>query len=264
MGDLIDPGQLDTTGYSDILTKQDSAEWDDGLGDTVVIPEIFPTHAPNKKYNRVVPHWDERWSEEKVTEQIMNEDSQDLIFLPRIDGVLVAQQLLAGRFEPKSPQFLAALQVATREIAKNANREDPQSLRDCFDAYIYLCIHSGAIVTNLSAYAAMGVFGADIDHWASGAQRATDPRYRELAMYVKSVCADYREQAMVSGTINPIVGIWHQKIYEHYNDSVPTPAETGSALGQGIAPSLLAQKYADLMDEETGETDSVDAVNTED
>jgi len=148
---------------------------------------------------------------------------------------------------------LVASVIATREIAKQADVNDPQSLVNCLQQYMIFCLENNIKLTNMAAYAACGVSAVDISNWESGRTRANDKRYKEFATFVRSVCSQYREQAMVENLINPAVGIWHQKNYDGFRDDPIVAEAPDSGLEIKRDPDEIAVKYRDVLDAEEGE-----------
>lgn len=143
---------------------------------------------------------------------------------------------------------LVASVIATREIAKQADVNDPQSLANCLQQYMMFCLENNIKITNMAAYAACGISAADISNWESGRTRANDKRYKEFARLIRSVCSQYREQAMVEGLVNVAVGIFHQKVYDGFREDAP-PAETeDSGLEVRRDPEEIAAKYRDVLE----------------
>lgn len=140
--------------------------------------------------------------------------------------------------------------IATRKIAAEADINDPNTLFSCLEKYMLLCMEQNIKITNMAAYAACGVSGADVLNWENGRTRKNDPRYREFATFLRSVCAQYREQSMVEGTINPVIGIWHQKQYDAMSDSPIIETAPDNAIEVKEDPDEIAARYKDIIDAE--------------
>lgn len=140
--------------------------------------------------------------------------------------------------------------IATRKIAAEADINDPNTLFSCLEKYMLLCMEQNIKITNMAAYAACGVSGTDVLNWENGRTRKNDPRYREFATFLRSVCAQYREQSMVEGTINPVIGIWHQKQYDAMSDSPIIETAPDNAIEVKEDPDEIAARYKDIIDAE--------------
>ena len=136
--------------------------------------------------------------------------------------------------------------MAIKAISVGANLRDPDSLRDCFYQYVTFCMQNDLQITNLTAYQAMGVTASHIKDWASGKVHSKDPRYKALADEVLGFCSAYREMLMGDGKINPVLGIWWQKVYDKYTDEVRPDAEAPNLLGDVVSPGEIAEKYKNL------------------
>lgn len=146
---------------------------------------------------------------------------------------------------------VVATVVATREIAKRADINDPQSLMNCLQDYILFCLDNNVKITNMAAYAACGVSTNDVRNWEAGRTRASDPRYKEFAVFLRSVCSQYREQSMVEGLLNPAVGIWHQKNYDGFRDDPIVADAPDTGLEVKRDPEEIAAKYRGLLEVDT-------------
>ncbi len=143
---------------------------------------------------------------------------------------------------------LVAHLIGTRQIAARANIDDPQSLFACLEDYLRLCIEQNIKITNMAAYAACGISATDVSNWERGITRANDKRYKEFAQFLRSVCSQYREQAMVEGIISPIVGIWHQKNYDGLRDDPLVADSPDAGLEVKQDPEEIAAKYRGLIE----------------
>ena len=138
--------------------------------------------------------------------------------------------------------------IATRQIAAEADINDPDSLFRCLEKYMLLCMEQNIKITNMAAYAACGISEMDVSNWANGRTRKNDPRYRDFAVFLRSVCSQYREQSMVEGTLNHVVGIWHQKIHDGYREDAPVMTEAESLIEVKADPDEIAARYQALLD----------------
>lgn len=134
------------------------------------------------------------------------------------------------------------------EIAMQADRKDPASLRACFLNYVALCAEDGFKVGNMAAAAAMGVDCPTVERW----NRSKDPEYKELAQFVKSTCSLFREGMVADGKVNPVIGIFWQRNYDGLrNDTeqvqaVQTTQDDGE---EGMTADDYRKKYGDLIGE---------------
>lgn len=136
--------------------------------------------------------------------------------------------------------------MGIKAISANADRRDPESLRACFYEYVQFCMQNDVQVTNLGAYQAMGINDTQMKNWSSGKTNSKDPRFKELADEVLGFCSAYREMVMSEGKINPVLGIWWQKVYDKYTDVVKPDAEAPKLLGENVSSGEIAEKYKNI------------------
>ncbi len=141
----------------------------------------------------------------------------------------------------------AAIILATREIAKNADRSNIETLYDCLEQYLRFCIEHNVRITNAGAYSACGIDRQTVYHWATGSWRGDDPRYKQFAIFIRTVCDEYREMLMAEGKIHPVIGIWWQKNYDGFRDNPMDVVDTGDDDAK-LTSAEIAAKYADLED----------------
>ena len=96
------------------------------------------------------------------------------------------------------------------EIASHADRSDLLSLRSCFIAYLKLCQKNGFNVSNLSAYAAMGMDNPTFQNFSKKAE----PEIKEFCRFIRETCAMFRENMVSNGKINPVIGIFWQRNFD--------------------------------------------------
>lgn len=135
--------------------------------------------------------------------------------------------------------------IAVQEIAKGADRKNVESLYMCLNDFIRYCAESNMAVTNALAYGACGLTKKDVDDILAGKLYKKDQRYADFARHIRSVCAQYREALMVSGSINPVLGIWWQKSYDHMieYDQKTVASEEKATAEEAVDAAELARKY---------------------
>lgn len=153
--------------------------------------------------------------------------------------------------EAGSKGALVAHIMQTMEIAKQTDRENIDSLRLALQKYLALCARTNVNVTNTGLYGALGLSQETISQWASGKARASDPRYREFALLVRKLCAQYRELAASEGKISPVLTIWWQKNYDGFRDD-PILEKANEGLAAPADPQEIAEKYKHLLTDDSG------------
>lgn len=130
------------------------------------------------------------------------------------------------------------------EISTHADINDPESLLDCFHEYLRVAQEKGVMIGNLTAYAAMGI-NRDIAYkWEKGERR--DERYKQLIMYVKRICAAYRESLGLEGKIHPALTIFWQRNFDGLTNEDIVTVDMDDPLGKAKSKKEIQEKYADL------------------
>ena len=129
------------------------------------------------------------------------------------------------------------------------HRDDPEYLLDCFHEYLDLCESTGQRVGNLTAYSAIGVNHNTIDLWIRGDARKDDSRYRDLALYIKSICADYREMLAMENKVHPALSIFWQRNFDGLTNEERVYVEKTDLLGEIKSKKEIQEKYKDLVEE---------------
>lgn len=161
-------------------------------------------------------------------------------------GTLDALSMTIDGADEVNSKF-AAIILATREIAKDANNDDIESLYSCLERYIKFCIEHNVRITNSGAYAACGLNRNLVKEWAHGLTRASNPEYKRFAIFIRQICDEYREMLMAENKIHPVVGIWWQKNYDGFRDQ-PNEADVDGGDTEQLTSAEIAAKYADLDD----------------
>ena len=161
-------------------------------------------------------------------------------------GTLDALSMAIDGADEVNSKF-AAIILATREIAKDANNDDIDSLYNCLERYITFCIEHNVRITNSGAYAACGLNRNLVKEWAHGLTRASNPEYKRFAIFIRQICDEYREMLMAENKIHPVVGIWWQKNYDGFRDQ-PNEADVDGGDTEQLTSAEIAAKYADLDD----------------
>lgn len=140
--------------------------------------------------------------------------------------------------------------IRIQEISTHADIKDPVSMRSAFIAYLALCQEDGFRVSNLAAYAAMGITRVMIDQWSRGTRHQSDPAYKALADFVRSTCALAREQQIADGKINPLIGIFWQRNFDGLrNDTEQIQSTSDDEIETASTTEEYREKYGKLLDE---------------
>lgn len=129
------------------------------------------------------------------------------------------------------------------EIASHADRSDLLSLRSCFIAYLKLCQKNGFNVSNLSAYAAMGM---DMSAFQNLSKK-DNPEAREFCKFIRETCAMFRENLVSNGKINPVIGIFWQRNYDGLRNDTEQVQATQEQDDEFSSSNSYKEKYKNLI-----------------
>lgn len=110
-----------------------------------------------------------------------------------------------------------------------------------FDRYLQLCAEYNQKVSNLGAYTALGVPKQTIDYWKNECK--TNPERSDFVKRVQQICAYCRENLMIEGKVNPVVGIFWQKNYDGFKDQQEVVLTPNDPLGDETSEKALKNKY---------------------
>ena len=167
------------------------------------------------------------------------------------EKVLARQQKAATIAVPKTEEEISfntrlithIMQI--NELGMQADRNDLNSLRSCFVNYLKLCEQNGFNVSNLSAYAAMGMDNSAFQYFA----KRDDPETREFCAFVRKTCAMFREEMVSANKLNPVIGIFWQRNYDGLrNDTEQVQAVTEQDEDYSTSGSYK-EKYRNLIGE---------------
>lgn len=100
--------------------------------------------------------------------------------------------------------------IRIQEIAMSADKNDITSLKSCFSNYLRLCQEDGFKISNIAAYASMGMTRDQFDRF----KRKDSQEIRELVSMVQSICAVSRETLISDNKLNPVIGIFWQRNFD--------------------------------------------------
>ena len=134
----------------------------------------------------------------------------------------VSEKVLAKRQnktyikDPKTPEEidfntrLIKHIMQVNELGLQADKNDLNTMRSCFVNYLQLCKENGFCVSNMSAYAALGMGTMQFDRYS----KMDDPEIREFCEAVRRTCAMFRENLVSENKLNPVIGIFWQRNYD--------------------------------------------------
>ena len=142
----------------------------------------------------------------------------------------------------------AAVMLAINRIAEKADRNDINTLYECFNDFLQFCMEHDILITNSMAYAACGLDRFTVRDWVNGKYRSSQPEYKQFARKLKADCSILREMQMANGKINPIIGIFWQKNYDGFSDHALDNEDTEEE-ERSLTTNEIADKYAGIGDD---------------
>ena len=163
------------------------------------------------------------------------------------------KQYLAGAFpvERGSKGALVSHMMKSMALAKETDTTDVNSMLQTLEAYLALCAANDVNVTNTGVYGALGLGPNTISQWANGKGRGSDPKFKEFALMVKRICAQYRELAASEGKLNVSLAIWWQKNYDGFRD-VPEIEKESTVVDRPADPEEISKKYQHVLHDDSG------------
>ena len=136
--------------------------------------------------------------------------------------------------------------MKVNEIAINADRNDLNTLKSCFIAYLQLCQADGFNVSNLAAYASMGFRNYNaFDRFSS----KDDPDIQAFCTFVKSTCAMVRENKIADSKINPVIGIFWQRNFDGLRNDTEQVQNNREDDDLTVSGKAYKEKYKNLIGE---------------
>jgi len=138
-------------------------------------------------------------------------------------------------YNARAVEFLRAIRPQGK-----IDKTDVDALRARFEHYLDMCAQYDFKVSNLNAYAAMGITRVDASLFSRDARH---PERAEFIQQVQDYCSGYRECLMSDGKMHPAIGIFWQKNYDGMRDTVEHIAAPSIGTAEDIAK--IAERYAD-------------------
>lgn len=137
--------------------------------------------------------------------------------------------------------------LKVQQLGKTSNVKDLATVKNAFMEYLKLSAEYGFKISNLSACAAMGITTQALINWTHGSRE----EYREFAETVKMICSLSREQLIMDGKLNPVIGIFWQRNFDGLrNDTEQQQAiQEEENAGDIKSAAEYAKKYGKLIEE---------------
>lgn len=173
----------------------------------------------------------------------------------------MAERMVANY--PNSPLMSSALSEANAGRAQAAvghvmmcmqygqkvNIENIESLYKGLEAYIKFCFDNDFPPTIATCCLALGIEYQTLNSWRKGAKRSSNPEYKKFAEAVRYVIQAGIEACMVTGLINPVVGIWWEKSHFDMIETQKVVTESADPLGEKKTAKEIVEKYSNFLPE---------------
>lgn len=174
----------------------------------------------------------------------------------------MAERMVANY--PNSPLMSSALSEANAgraaaavghvmkcmQLGADVNKESIPSLYKGLENYIKFCYENDFPPTMATCCLALGLETGSLNSWRKGTRRAENPEYKRFAESVRYVIQAGIEACMVTGLINPVVGIWWEKSHFNMIETQKIEVEQSDPLGEKKSAKEIAEKYANFLPEE--------------
>lgn len=182
----------------------------------------------------------------KKTRQFVYGETQDLI-AQYSSSIADQHSKLAGAMKEENAGRAKAANLHVLTCVRLGHQVDPDninSLYAAFETYIRLCVESDFPMTVATACIALGISQTTLYTWASGKNRADNPDYKTFAESVKYAVQAGIETCMVTGLINPIVGIWWEKSHFGMIEQQKQEAPKEDPLGEKKSAEEIMEQYS--------------------
>ena len=152
-----------------------------------------------------------------------------------------------NQYELTDPTRYTVFALAVASIGSGSNDRDPDDLRRRFYAYLQLCAKTKTKIGNLQAYASMGIPSRTAKDWAAGTHGS--PEHKKLMQEVTAICSASRENLVQNGQINPVIGIFYGKNFDHLQDQTEHVVTRESGLGELVSGKDIAEKYKNIIED---------------
>lgn len=187
--------------------------------------------------------------------------------LELVEGEIVPTRQLTYLSEAQLAQKRAAGKASAMALYNNTNRVDyiakvaeigrrtqlagctPENMLNAFHEYLEMSAREGQRIGNLTAYMAIGASRQMIEQWMSGRRHADDPRYKQLANYIKTVCAAHREQMALNNEVHPALSIFWQRNFDGLTNEDVIRVEPSDLFGEIKDTEEIKERYKDLTEE---------------
>jgi hypothetical protein len=159
-----------------------------------------------------------------------------------------AQSQIIARMGDERVTAFVQYHMDMMKMRQGVDKKNVPDLYNRFYIYLTYCAEHGVLPNNMNAYYAIGITKSDIAAWNSG--RGT-PEQRQFAEDIKQFFASIHEQAGGEAIVNPILSIYWSKAHDGMIEAQKVEVVNTDPLGEKQSSSEIAQKYADILPEDT-------------
>ena len=134
------------------------------------------------------------------------------------------------------------------KMRQGVDKKNVPDLYNRFYLYLAYCAEHGIIPNNMNAYFAIGIVRQDISAWKAGTRTQ---EHKQFAEDITQFFASIHEQAGGEGIVNPILSIYWSKAHDGMIEAQKLEVVNTDPLGEKQSSSEIAQKYADILPEDT-------------
>ena len=126
-----------------------------------------------------------------------------------------------------------------------AKGKTPEAMAEGLQKYLQLCEEQKKPPMYQAAYMSMGINKDIAYNLIHG--RTVDEKKRSLVLFAQEICAVTLEAMQQSGSINPLVGIFWQKVHGGFDEEREAKAALfDQDYQEELSADAIADKYADL------------------
>ena len=159
-----------------------------------------------------------------------------------------AQSQVIARMGDERVTAFVQYHMDMMKMRQGVDKKNVPDLYNRFFAYLGYCAEHGIIPNNMNAYFAIGIIKQDISAWKAGTRT---PEHKQFAEDISQFFASIHEQAGGENIVNPILSIYWSKAHDGMVEASKLEVVNTDPLGEKQSSSEIAQKYADILPEDT-------------
>ena len=159
-----------------------------------------------------------------------------------------AQSLTIAKMGDERVTAFVQYHMDMLKMRQGVDKKNVPDLYQRFYRYLAYCAEHGIIPNNMNAYFAIGIVRQDISAWKAGTRTQ---EHKQFAEDITQFFASIHEQAGGEGIVNPILSIYWSKAHDGMIEAQKVEVVNTDPLGEKQSSSEIAQKYADILPEDT-------------